>query len=629
MKKVMMLVLTLIFTLPTFASGNSWESKGKESQKRQAPTRGAEDDEGYLVFGYCLGYANAVGQVGTLKAAIQVPDETAAELSGSQLTQVKIGFGTASSSKVTVYLSETLTSTPFYTQDVTLPVMNGWNVVKLDVPYEVTDKGFFIGYEYKNCRQGEYPIGVDEVITDNPYGDNVWANGWDHIGSMFGSVCVQGVFEGDNLPQNDVDIINVSVPFSVKPSSPFTVSAVIVNQGSNSIQDVGFDVMLDGKNVENVSCVLPEGKIAPGEFAEVEVSGITAEKEMTDLPISLILSKVNGVSNSNQANREATVYTACFNNGVKRNMVVEEWTGTWCGWCVRGIVGMDYMEKTYGDKGFIGIAVHSGDRMEVASYGDFLNTWAIIGFPGCAINRSIETDPNMEDLENYFKEVTANQTYVDVTEIKAEYSNEDPRNLKVSAEVEFTAPVENGDYRIAFVVKENQVGPYGQSNYYAGSGVDMDGWQNYSENRMWLFDDVARRITDCNGIPGSIPADVEKNTKVNYATTMQISNVTKLSNCKLVAMVLNNRSGEIVNASSISLYETGVSEIEESAVRISAERGGILVEGEITECSVYDMGGRFVGNAAAEKLIPVGSGVYVVRLTTADGNIMTRKVVVK
>ena len=50
-----------------------------------------------------------------------------------------------------------------------------------------------------------------------------------------------------------------------------------------------------------------------------------------------------------------------------RRMVVEEGTGAWCGWCVKGIVGLRYMNATYPDQ-FIGIAVHNGDMYTVNNY---------------------------------------------------------------------------------------------------------------------------------------------------------------------------------------------------------------------------------------------------------------------
>ena len=53
-----------------------------------------------------------------------------------------------------------------------------------------------------------------------------------------------------------------------------------------------------------------------------------------------------------------------------RVTVVEEGTGTWCGWCVRGIVALEYMRENYPDK-FIGIGVHYGlfsQKVDIGPY---------------------------------------------------------------------------------------------------------------------------------------------------------------------------------------------------------------------------------------------------------------------
>ena len=52
-----------------------------------------------------------------------------------------------------------------------------------------------------------------------------------------------------------------------------------------------------------------------------------------------------------------------------RHSVVEEFTGTWCGNCPRGIVGMQRLEEDFGDR-FIGIAIHTGtgEPMVIPSY---------------------------------------------------------------------------------------------------------------------------------------------------------------------------------------------------------------------------------------------------------------------
>ena len=85
-----------------------------------------------------------------------------------------------------------------------------------------------------------------------------------------------------------------------------------------------------------------------------------------------------------------------------RRMVVEEGTGAWCGWCVKGIVGLRYMNATYPDQ-FIGIAVHNGDMYTVNNYKTWLAKY-FDGYPNCLANRSGKAFiPEAANLERRLK----------------------------------------------------------------------------------------------------------------------------------------------------------------------------------------------------------------------------------
>ena len=70
--------------------------------------------------------------------------------------------------------------------------------------------------------------------------------------------------------------------------------------------------------------------------------------------------------------------------------LIEEYTGTWCGWCVRGLVGMELLRQRFGDE-FIGVAYHNDDPMEIMYTNDFPSSFW--GYPTAFIERSREVDP--------------------------------------------------------------------------------------------------------------------------------------------------------------------------------------------------------------------------------------------
>lgn len=564
MRKILLITALLASTAAGAAAQPSEGWSRLERQARVAPLAD-DDDSPYVVFGYCNGYETGVGQYGNLQGAMEIPAETAVKFKGNSLTRIRVGIGTCSSDSITLFLTDNLNGKSFYTQKVKIQKKDGWNEFTLDEPYEITGEGFFIGYSYPNCRQGEYPIGIDNVPTDKLLGDYIAVGtNWEHIGSMFGCISIQAVIEGDSLALYDVEITDLQLPSFVKPGTPFSATARIVNNGVVTVEKIALEAIVGGVSTEVADLVLRPSKVPPGESGTLTVNGLVASAEGLGLDVALRVTAVNGESDANAADNIAEGSVASFNDGFHRNIVVEEWTGTWCGWCVRGIVGMNYMKETYGDDGFIGIAVHGNngnvkDSMTVPSYNDFLNTFAIIGFPGCVVNRKYSLDPNREDLEYIYKALATDDTYVRVSDLTAEYNADEPLLLSVGASVDFAVDGDGLDHRLAFVITEDNYGPGYQSNYYAGGQYGaMDGWEKKSMTVIWYFDEVARDITDCFGIEGSLPSSVEKGTSYTYATDLPLDNVEILANCELTALILDGNTGEVVNAARVSLHETGV-----------------------------------------------------------------------
>ena len=90
---------------------------------------------------------------------------------------------------------------------------------------------------------------------------------------------------------------------------------------------------------------------------------------------------------------------------------MEEGTGTWCGWCPRGIVAFRYMAEKYPET-FIGIAVHKSDNLETNTY-SYLK---FNGYPSCYVNRNLRnsTSPEAGTLEVMHNKAVAIPPHVGV-----------------------------------------------------------------------------------------------------------------------------------------------------------------------------------------------------------------------
>lgn len=599
----------------------------------------ASESENAIIFGYCKDLYTGLGtgqMLQTLKGAMCIPAATAAQFLGNKITKVRIGFGQSSNRNIKVFISKTLSGDPVYIQDAIIMTMNGWNDVVLDTPFEIDGSEFYVGYQITTRSASDYPIGVDGVPTSSKLGDNIAiGNDWDHIGTSYGSICIRVAISGDNLPQYDVALSDYDIPSVVKLNTPFDASYYFVNNGAATITETDFDFTINGNAVAPESVKLTPQAVRPGDTGMITLEGVKCSDEGFDIPVNFSLTRLNGESDVKISNNPIKTTISCAEMTYKKSFVVEEWTGNWCGFCPRGIVGMAYMEDKYADDGFIGIAVHSSSNMngsepmETTTYRPLLTRYAD-GFPGCIVNRTYTLDPNKDDLETYFKYLSSSPSLSQVN-VSANYSDANPGQIEVNADVNFALSQDNISYRLAFVVAENGVGPYPQTNYFAGGSYGpMDGWENMSSRVNTVFDHVARDIFDFAGLPNSVPTSVVKNQPNNFSTTVSAAHVSNIENAYIVALLIDTKSGRIENAAQAYLgSESSISDIvADGTAEIKAVAGGIAINGDYDTCAVYGLDGRTVSAAAGESFVSLENGLYIVRLDTANGPVV-KKIIVK
>ena len=246
---------------------------------------------------------------------------------------------------------------------------------------------------------------------------------------------------------------------------------------------------------------------------------------------------------------------------------MEEGTGTWCGWCVRGIETIKLMSEKYPNN-FIGIALHYGDEMDyIDNYSSVLNK--IHGFPGCFINRrtSDYESVSLSIAEDAVKELKENA--VAKIEAKASFTDGEKKVL-VKTKTTFGFDKGSANYKIAYVVLEDNVGPYNQANYYSGDALSesnyMYEWTQKSSVVSIKFNDVARGVyPDANGKSGSVPTTVKKGEANEYEYTVTLpSTVSDPKNVSIVTLLIDSGSGEILNADKVYMVEktTGIQNVE-------------------------------------------------------------------
>ncbi len=245
-----------------------------------------------------------------------------------------------------------------------------------------------------------------------------------------------------------------------------------------------------------------------------------------------------------------------------QKMVVEELTGSWCGYCVRGTVNMKHMLQKHPDT-FIGIAVHSGDFLSVDDYSLYVYTLASkagnVGYPCSVTGRDYTMGTGVDQWNELYDYITAQPIEATVglniepTGIDGEYT--------ATSSVVFNAQSLGSRYRLAYAIMENDVyepddARYRQHNSYAGGTTPMDGYENLDEYVTdYHFEHVARgTIGEPEGIGGSLPEYIEAGKEYEHKVTFQLPDaVLNADNVQVVAMIIDTRDNTIVNADRVNL----------------------------------------------------------------------------
>lgn len=302
-------------------------------------------------------------------------------------------------------------------------------------------------------------------------------------------------------------------------------------------------------------------------------------------------------------------------NGISRTLtsypqkvVCEEGTGTWCGWCVRGIVMLDSIKNHYGDR-IIGIAAHQGDVMSSDYFSGISRYLGSDGFPAGTVARRQNCDP-----KNFIKYSLALLDYAEILsdiDLKTNFDKA-TRTVTATTTIHFAEAQKNNSFAIAYAILENRVHRPGDDNYkqhnsYAnGKAGVMGGYEKYDEyipSEVMYFNDVARGyVGDILGIDGSIPTDVAAEEAIVDERSFQLpDNVLVDDNVEIVALLIDKKDGRIVNGQNIELVPgsgTGIKKIANNS--------------DFGKPAVYTVNGM--------RIKYLSSGINIIR--TSDGRLL-------
>ena len=524
--------------------------------------------EGQMWWGYFSGSEKVqylgTGYAETFDCAIFVPGNH--DLVGSNtINALRFYIPTPSNvSMLKVWISEDLPTdidNADYVQTIDLgTLLSGINDISLNTPYDVNDKAIYVGYSF-TIKSAEYCIGFGGDYVDNSlFLRSSWSvSQWEQVTN--GKLALQLLLDGGVYPSNCARASDFGRTVSfIDQSSNVSVPVTVTNTGQGTVSEITYTLITDGGTPTEETTV-NVGTLAYNESKtfSVNLSGDEARKYENVITIT----KVNGVRN-NTKQKTATGYLIVTSEKPTNVPVVEEFTGTWCGYCPYGIVGMKKAHDNFGDKVVL-IAAHSGDVMDIGSYSDVINAYAS-GYPSSRISRgSYSVYPSSSlvyYLNNSLKEVTQG-----TIELTARWADDTKTAVDFSTTSKFFYNAEGEQYGIAFVLVEDGLkgsgSSWAQRNFLSGeSGSgDMSFWYSAGSVVSGLeYDHVAVAAWDVmNGVDGSVTPTIQSGVGQNFSYTGDIStnlHIQDKSKLTAVALLIDRGSGRIVNAAQTTIAES-------------------------------------------------------------------------
>lgn len=396
---------------------------------------------------------------------------------------------------------------------------------------DYADQDIVIAFEYTDGDGWNYGFCVDNVLVSAPLSDNITLN----------SASINSFSELNT--DNDITF-------------------AVFNSGANAITSFTME-WTDGVSTysEDVTGV----NIAPF-TGNTYVHSVPANYSTTGLRyIDCSITSVNGLDDTDNSDNELNLSIGVLDEFGQKKVLFEEGTGTWCPFCPRGAVVMDYMSETYPNE-FVGVAVHVGDIMQIGAYNPI--TALFPGYPGAVVDRAITQASVTQPLfDDYMAERIAVRPAADVSGTAVVQNSE----ISIDVTSKFYIDLDNGaNMRVLVILTEDGVtgttSDYDQANAWANnSNGPMGGYENLPNPvpaSQMVYDHVARAIpTSYDGIEGSIPNNITKGEEYTYSLTYQVPASFNAENMHAVVAIVDTRTDELINVNSTPVVLSSTNEL--------------------------------------------------------------------
>lgn len=514
-----------------------------------------QTSDGLFRWGYCDdAICPCWGGEGTVGGAIYIPYSFLKAYQGKTITGVEIGLG-AETEDFECFISKSCTSDPIWCNlddviEIELSRKStgigtlGWNKVMFDEPVAIDDAiGYFVGYTATNTTNS-YPgaVSMHEQWNDSTmYYSGIFLSGGIWFWDPTSSACIRLLMNDEDMPY-DIRMLKVE---DMECSD------------SDSVSDMKFTVEnMSPVRIENFTIAYQIGKgdilysqieagLEPHEIARYSIPVKINRSGIYDLRVWI--ENVDGMADAVNSNsnfyRNHPIQLVKKGRKFFRRNVMESYISTNCVFSANAISADNHFSESYSEN-YIGINVHQDlDGPDPMSLPDNYD-WQIV-LPTTKINR-IEYSNSTSNLENDL----LNFTYADFDiSMQAVFTDEDRDSVCIITSIIPGYDVDGREYRIAYAVTEDSVGPYTQCCYADEKPFEYV----WNDGDAIVFNRVARGIySTLQGYYNSLPKTMTAGTTYQHSQCIGLPlNIDNVSNISIVAMLVNQSTGVIENAFSL------------------------------------------------------------------------------
>lgn len=244
-------------------------------------------------------------------------------------------------------------------------------------------------------------------------------------------------------------------------------------------------------------------------------------------------------------------------NAAQKRVLIEQFTGAWCGYCPDGSVKMDEILQQYPGK-VLGVKFHNGDKMAIPETDIIGKALGLTGYPTGNVDR---TPVNVTGTTRIMIDRTAWKQVVEYqlqqttpVDVNLDWVyDETSDEITASISAEFDQSVANEVRFNVYVIEDEVTGSgtgWDQANYYnntAGHPYYQKGnpVKNYKHMAV-----VRATLGGPWGAENSIPQPITAGTKAKYAFTIKKGASWNIDKIRLIGLVANytQNSRQILNS---------------------------------------------------------------------------------